>query len=264
MQDFIAYFRVSTKRQGASGLGLEAQQKAVQEYVNGKGRVVASFVEVESGRRKTRPELQEALRACKRAKATLVVAKLDRLSRSVSLTAQIMDSGVEFVACDNPHANKFTIHILAAVAEFEADMISKRIKDALSAAKDRGVLLGTTGAARATENRTDAEAFASRMAPVLAWLNRRGLDTLMEAAEELNRLRFPTASGRGRWHIASIHRLRSRICPDHLCQLEALTVADLALMMEAARAEQQAIHEAARAEAVKIRTLLRESLALAA
>src|SRR3984893_8395226 len=123
---FVAYFRVSTDRQGKSGLGLEAQRKAVLDYLNGwRWQLAAEFVEVESGKRSdNRPELEKALAACKKQKAKLVIAKLDRLSRNVAFISALMNSGVEFIAADMPHANKLTIHILAAVAEHEREMIS--------------------------------------------------------------------------------------------------------------------------------------------
>ena len=108
---FVAYYRVSTDRQGRSGLGLEAQQKAVRDYLNGGAwELVGEFVEVESGKRGDRPELARALEACRKQRARLVIAKLDRLSRNLAFVATLMDSGVEFVAVDNPHANKLTIH----------------------------------------------------------------------------------------------------------------------------------------------------------
>ena len=139
---FVAYYRVSTQEQGKSGLGLEAQRKAVVDYLDGgKWELVAEFTEVESGKRDDRPELAKAIAWCKRAKARLVIAKLDRLSRDVAFIATLM-KGVDFLAVDNPHANKFTVHILAAVAEFERDAISKRTREALAAAKARGVKLG--------------------------------------------------------------------------------------------------------------------------
>lgn len=140
----IAYYRVSTKRQGESGLGLEGQQASVEDYATGAGlSIAATYVEVETGKSKTRPQLLKALSHAKRSRAVLVVAKLDRLARNVAFTSALMESGVDFVACDNPHANKFTIHILAAVAEHEAEQISQRTKAALAAAKRRGVLLGS-------------------------------------------------------------------------------------------------------------------------
>jgi DNA invertase Pin-like site-specific DNA recombinase len=143
MKSYIAYYRVSTKKQGESGLGLEAQEASVVSFVNGHGKLLCTYTEVESGRNSTRPELLKALAHAKRSKATLVVAKMDRLSRNVAFLAALMESGVEFVAVDNPHANRLTVHILAAVAEQEALAISQRTKAALQAAKARGVLLGS-------------------------------------------------------------------------------------------------------------------------
>ncbi|MFN9545185.1 MAG: recombinase family protein, partial [Alphaproteobacteria bacterium] len=132
---FIAYLRVSTDKQGKSGLGLEAQREAVMRYLNGGSwDLVNEFVEVESGKRDERPQLAAALAACRRHKATLVIAKLDRLSRRVSFISAVMDSGVDFIAVDQPHATRLTLHILAAVAEHEREMISARTKAALAAA----------------------------------------------------------------------------------------------------------------------------------
>jgi DNA invertase Pin-like site-specific DNA recombinase len=113
---FVAYYRVSTDRQGRSGLGLEAQQKAVMDFLDGGSwELVGEFIEVESGKKSDRPQLVRAIDACRKHKARLVIAKLDRLSRNLAFVATLMESGVEFVAVDNPHANKLTIHILAAV-----------------------------------------------------------------------------------------------------------------------------------------------------
>ena len=134
----MAYFRVSTDHQGIDGNGIAAQRKAVADYLNGgKWRLVGEFTEVESGKRSDRPALAKALAACKRHKAKLVIAKLDRLARNVHFISGLMDAGVEFVACDMPHANKLTIHILAAVAEHEREAISARTKAALAAATPR-------------------------------------------------------------------------------------------------------------------------------
>lgn len=139
----IAYFRVSTKSQGISGLGLDAQRVAVEAYARSHGgRVVGEYTEVESGKNADRPELLRAVAHCRRSKATLVVAKLDRLSRNVAFLAALLENGFEFVACDNPHVNRLTLHILAALAEHEAKLISERTKAALTAAKKRGAKLG--------------------------------------------------------------------------------------------------------------------------
>src|SRR5262245_14615761 len=135
--NFISYLRVSTERQGRSGLGLEAQRQAVEAYLNGGDwKLLDAFVEVESGKHSDRPELMKALRACKAKKARLVIARLDRLSRDVHFISGLMKSGIDFIACDFPQANKLTIHILAAVAEHEREMISARTKAALAEARN--------------------------------------------------------------------------------------------------------------------------------
>jgi len=144
MAGLVAYYRVSTKQQGESGLGLEGQAVAVEAYARQTGKpIVARYTEVETGKIADRPELARALGHARRAKATLVVAKLDRLARNVAFTSALLRSGADFVACDNPTANKLTIHILAAIAEHEAEQISARTKAALAAAKARGVKLGS-------------------------------------------------------------------------------------------------------------------------
>ena len=132
---FVGYFRVSTSRQGESGLGLEAQRQAVSDYLaGGRRELVGEHTEIESGKRNDRPELLKALDACRKQKAKLIIAKLDRLARNVAFIANLMESGVDFVAVDFPQANRLTIHILAAVAEHEREMISERTKAALQAA----------------------------------------------------------------------------------------------------------------------------------
>jgi DNA invertase Pin-like site-specific DNA recombinase len=144
MSKIIAYYRVSTKQQGASGLGVEAQRAAVQAYARAVGADVEShYTEIESGKRADRPKLTAALAHARRNRAKLVIAKLDRLARNVAFLSRLMEGGVEFVACDNPNANRLTVHILAAVAEDEARRISERTTAALAAAKARGQLLGS-------------------------------------------------------------------------------------------------------------------------
>jgi len=140
----VAYYRVSTKKQEQSGLGLEAQKAAVAEYARKHGgKIIAEYVETETGKTSDRPKLAEAVGHTRLSAATLVIAKLDRLARNVHFTSGLMESGVEFVACDNPDANPLTIHLLAAMAEHEAVQISNRTKEALRAAKARGVKLGS-------------------------------------------------------------------------------------------------------------------------
>jgi DNA invertase Pin-like site-specific DNA recombinase len=140
---FIAYYRVSTDHQGANGNGIAAQRKAVEDYLNGgRWKLVGEFTEVESGKRSDRPELEKALAACRKHKAKLVIAKLDRLSRNVHFISGLMERKVDFVACDMPSANAFMINVYAAVAQEERRMISDRTKAGLAAAKERGVKLG--------------------------------------------------------------------------------------------------------------------------
>ncbi len=139
MPSFVAYYRVSTDKQASSGLGLEAQREAVARHVAAAGgAIVASFEEVESGKRNDRPQIAAALAVCRARHATLIIAKLDRLARNVAFISGLMEAKVDFVACDNPYATRLTIHILAAVAEHEREMISQRTKVALAAAKARG------------------------------------------------------------------------------------------------------------------------------
>ena len=141
MSAYIAYLRVSTQKQGDSGLGLEAQESAIVRYTT-NGTVLATFREVESGKRCDRPELRKALDMAKRTGATLVIAKLDRLARNVHFISGLMEAGVDFLACDMPTANRLTLHIMAAMAEHEGRMISERTRNALAAAQARGAARG--------------------------------------------------------------------------------------------------------------------------
>jgi DNA invertase Pin-like site-specific DNA recombinase len=207
---FIAYYRVSTDRQGRSGLGLEAQRAAVVRYLAGIGGIlIAEHTEVETGRRNDRPELQKAMAACRKHKARLVIAKLDRLSRNVAFIATLMDAGVEFVACDNPHATRLTLHILAAVAEHEREMISARTKAALQAAKARGVRLGRNAERLAPANHAAALDRADQIKGLLAELNRSGMTT-REIAAELTARGITTPRG-GRWHPQTVRRVMERV-----------------------------------------------------
>ena len=214
--NFVAYYRVSTKKQGASGLGLEAQQTAVRTYLNGGDwQLVGEFTEIESGKKSDRPQLEKAMNLCKLTGGTLVVAKLDRLSRDVAFLANLMNGEVPFVACDNPHATPFTIHILAAVAQHEREAISKRTTEALAAAKARGVKLGgfhgfkvdnALGRAAQTER---AEIFASRILPIIRPMRERG-DTLRAIAAGLMELKIKTARGGTVWSPAAVQTVLNR------------------------------------------------------
>jgi DNA invertase Pin-like site-specific DNA recombinase len=206
---FVAYYRVSTDRQGRSGLGLEAQQAAVRSYL-GNETAIAEFTEVETGKRNDRPELDRALALCRKRKARLVIAKLDRLSRNLAFIAALMDASVEFVAVDNPHATRLTLHILAAVAEHEREMIADRTKAALGAAKARGVRLGRHGADHlAPANHAAAMDRARRIAPLLLELQAAGLSARQMAAE-LSSRGIPAMNG-GKWHAQTVLRAIERI-----------------------------------------------------
>jgi len=201
---FIAYFRVSTDKQGRSGLGLQAQRKAVLDYLDGgRWSLVDEFVEIESGKHNERPQLTAALAACRKHKAKLVIAKLDRLSRNLAFIAALMESGVEFVAVDNPHATKLTVHILAAVAEHEREMISERTKAAPRGAKARGTRLGNPELAKAAKRGTaavkaNARQFAAKLLPIIEEIEQAGITSHNAIAAKLNERNVRTARG-GKW-----------------------------------------------------------------
>jgi DNA invertase Pin-like site-specific DNA recombinase len=203
---FVAYYRVSTQEQGKSGLGLEAQRKAVVDYLDGgKWELLAEFTEVESGMRDDRPELAKAIAMCKRAKARLVIAKLDRLSRDVAFIATLM-KGVDFLAVDNPHANKLTVHIMAAMAEHERDAISQRTKDALASARARGVKLGDYERIAAGRRKATAARAESVRQPIAETLHL----SAAAAATQLNRRNIASVTGK-RWQATQIIRARKRL-----------------------------------------------------
>jgi DNA invertase Pin-like site-specific DNA recombinase len=210
---WVSYLRVSTDKQGESGLGIEAQRNAVETYLNGGSWTLAQeFVEVESGKRSNnRPQLAAALAACKKLKAKLVVAKLDRLARNVAFISKLMESGVEFVACDFPHANKLTIHILAAVAEHERELISSRTKAALAAAKERGKKLDGPKQALAAKlgaeaNKEAADKFAANVAPIIHQVKASGATSLRAVAAALT---VPTPRGR-EWSAPQVANVLKR------------------------------------------------------
>lgn len=209
---FISYVRVSTQKQGVSGLGLEAQQQAVAAYVGSQGgELVGEYVEVESGRKtdKQRPKLAEALAACKKHKAVLVVAKLDRLARNVHFISGLMEAKVRFVALDMPEANELTLHVMAAFAEHEAKRISERTKAALAVAKGRGVVLGAAGPANlrpnVEERQAKSQAFAKSLSGVLAGFKQQGMSQ-RQMVEELNKLGIKTSRG-GQWSLIQVQRV---------------------------------------------------------
>ena len=220
---FVAYERVSTARQGRSGLGLDAQRKAIDDFTASRGAIlVGRFTEVESGRRNDRPELDKALTLAKLTGAILVIAKLDRLSRNAAFLLTLRDSGVRFLAVDMPEANDLTVGIMALVAQQEREAISRRTKEALAATKARGVKLGNPngaaalrragkgGAALRAAVTANADEFAAGLAPVVAELQRDGFTTLRGMADELNRRGLVTRRG-GKWHVSNVRNLVRRV-----------------------------------------------------
>lgn len=205
----VGYYRVSTSRQGVSGLGLDAQRKAVEDYLNGGNWTLdREFTEIESGRKANRnPVLNEALKYCRDHGATLVIAKLDRLARNVAFVSRLMESGVEFIAVDNPHATRFTIHILAAVSELEREQISKRTKDALAAAKERGVVLGSPTIAQHMKDRAQEHAEPYRV--LLAGMMRKGYPHRKMVAM-LNSQNHHTPRGKT-WSLTQLQRTLKRL-----------------------------------------------------
>jgi len=209
MTQFIAYYRVSTQRQGQSGLGLEAQQAAVAAFVGNTG-VLSSFTEVESGRKCDRPQLAEALDECKRTGATLVIAKLDRLARNVHFITGLLESGVDIVAADMPEADRTFLQMAAVFAEWEARKISERTKDALKAAKARGTKLGSPnpragGVAAGIKRAANTDAVRVKAMPIISKLRAAG-SSLREIASTLNSAGISTPMG-GKWYAASVSNI---------------------------------------------------------
>lgn len=221
---FVSYLRVSTTRQGKSGLGVEAQRHSVAEYLNGgRWRLVAEYVEIESGRKNDRPKLEQALAACRMHGATLIIAKIDRLSRNAAFLLNLRDAGVEFVAADLPGANRLTVGILAMVAETEAEATSARTKAALGAAKRKGRELGKTWRANFNDRgrakgRTRAAGVLSAKADERAADRAFHIDELRtagnsgpaELARGLNERGVPAARG-GEWSVVQVQRLLARL-----------------------------------------------------
>lgn len=219
MKKYIAYYRVSTADQGRSGLGLEAQQETVKRYIEKMGgELLEEFTEIESGTKNDRPQLHRALNLARRRGSILIIAKLDRLSRNHLFISQLMESKVEFVACDIPEANTFTIHIFSALAQQERELISTRTKQALQAKKAQGVTLGTPSnlseVAQAKgrrlgndAKRRKAEEFAKLMLPVIQGYQEAGL-SLRAIANRLNTTGELTASGKTEaWTATTVKNL---------------------------------------------------------
>ena len=212
--DLVAYYRVSTKQQGQSGLGLEAQQAAVAQHVRRTGSTLRNeYTEIESGKVKTRPQLALALDECLRTNATLVIAKLDRLARNLAFLTALMDGDVELRALDLPFASRLHLHIMGAIAEHEAKAISDRTKAALQAARARGVILGRpanlTDASRRASIASRQAAVAARHQLILplvkAWRGARW--SLQRMADELTRLEVQLPQGGCHWRHSQVRRV---------------------------------------------------------
>ena len=219
----IAYHRVSTAQQGSSGLGLDAQGTAIDCYASKVGgKVVGTFTEIESGKRNDRPQLEEALHLARVTGATLVIAKLDRLSRNAAFLLSLRDAGVKFVAADMPEANNLTVGIMALVAQEEREAISRRTKEALQAAKARGTKLGNPNGASALRRagkgnvagvsalKDQAQDRAAMLQPVIHSLQSQGVVSLGALADALNRGGYQTPRG-GTWHKTSVGNLLKRL-----------------------------------------------------
>lgn len=211
---FVAYYRTSTNRQS---LGIEAQKAAVSSFLNGGAwTLVGEFEEKESGKRhENRPQLVAALALCKRAKATLVIAKLDRLSRNVHFISGLIEAGIDFVACDNPHANKTMVQMMAVFAEHEREMIVTRTKDALKARKAQGVLLGNRTNLRDAQalgraaSVSRADAFAANILPIIEKVRASGATSLRSIASELTARGVKTARA-GTWSAEQVRSILAR------------------------------------------------------
>lgn len=211
---YVAYYRVSTERQGQSGLGLEAQQSAVKQYADG---IIHSFTEIESGKVDDRPQLMAAIAMCKATGASLLIAKIDRLSRQAAFLLTLRDSGVQIVAADMPHAGTLEFGIRAVVAQHEREEISRRTKAALQAAKARGVKLGThdqagLSAAGCAAVASNAQAFAERVYPAIQdIMARSGSTTLRDIAAALTARGVKTARGGQQWQASQVRNIINRM-----------------------------------------------------
>lgn len=206
---FASYIRVSTSRQGDSGLGLEAQHEAVTRYVEQNGGcLIKEFVEIESGKKTDRQRLSEAIAFCNKNKVVLIIAKLDRLARNVHFISGLIETGVQFRAADMPNADKFMLHIYAAMAEEEGRRISERTKAALAAAKRRGTVLGKSAQILAKANKTAADQFCMKVGDIICNLKSQG-QSVRKIAERLNSANISSYAG-GNWHATSVQRTWTR------------------------------------------------------
>lgn len=213
MQIAIGYCRVSTKEQGKSGLGLEAQQFMIREFAEKEGYLLADmFIEIESGKKDDRPVLMEALKVCKRRKALLLIAHLDRLARRVSFIARLIESRVTFKVVSHPQASKPMLQMMSVFYEMQLDYISERTREGLFAAKLKGIELGNFGHILARYNRMRADCFAQIMRPVIKCMQSGGITTIKGISDELNRMKVPTyQNDNSRWHETTVKRLLIRM-----------------------------------------------------
>lgn len=214
MEKVIGYCRVSRETQEQTGHSIDAQLQTIDDFVTKNGmQLLDVFIETDAGWRNNRPGLKSALSECKAHKATLLLPKLDRLSRSVAFISALIEARVKFIVIDNPNASKFLLHILAAVAENELDVIRTRTKEGLAAAKRAGVELGWYGKYVTSKfNQFHADMFACRMQPMIDAIKQRGIKTVRAITAELNKLKIPTyQKGGHKWHIYTVHRLLKRL-----------------------------------------------------
>lgn len=202
MTDYVVYYRVSTTRQGQSGLGLDGQRTMVENFLKPSDTVIEEFTEIQSGKKDNREKLQQALRLVKRKRSKLLIPKLDRFSRKVSFVSSILDQGVEIVICEHPNITTFFLHILSCFAEEERRQISERTKVALQEAKKRGVVLGKNGKNLAQINRRNKEGFIRSIQTILKQV-RGECPTLTEMARKLNEMKITTYRN-GRWHPQTV------------------------------------------------------------
>jgi len=241
---FVAYYRVSTAKQGINGLGMDAQRNSVMNYLNGGNwRLIAEFAEVESGKRKDRPELAKAVAHCRKEGATLVIAKLDRLARNAAFLLNLRDSGVDFIATDMPHADKFTVGIMALVAEKERDLISQRTRDSLAAARRRGIKLGNPRPAQAlkvaqTANLARADAYAESLLPVINEIRAAHVTTLRGIAQCLNARGFKTPNGRA-FKPQSVKNLALRASSMTATSTNAIKLEEMKAQAKAAKSKRR-------------------------
>jgi len=211
---YVGYFRVSTKTQGMDGNGMSSQREIVRRFVEGQhGILEKEFSEVESGRKtdQERPQLAAALEYAKRHKATVIIAKLDRLARNAEFLLRLQNSGVDFVCCDCPNADKFTVGILALVAQRERELIAERTRLGLAAAKKNGVKLGTPNPQKAVDamvaaNKSAKLEFAAKVFPVIEEIKSAGVQTLQGICDCLNRRGIATRTG-GKWYPATVRNV---------------------------------------------------------